>query len=76
MWGLTPKLHIIDNDVSEYLKQYIEEIDTRFQIVPPHTHWRNAAEQAVGTSKNHFIAALCTVALTYISTYDTASYPN
>ena len=29
--------------------------------MPPHTHQRNAAERAVRTFKNHFIAALCTL---------------
>ena len=60
-WGLTPKLHIMDNEVSENLKKYFEDSDIQFQMVPPHMHQRNAAERAVGTFKNHFISALCTV---------------
>ena len=59
--GLTPKLHIMDNEVSEDLKKYFEESDRQFQLVPLHMHWRNAAERAVRTFKNDFIAALCTV---------------
>jgi hypothetical protein len=29
-----------------------------FQLVPPHNHRRNAAEKAIGTWKDHFIAGL------------------
>ena len=59
--GLTPKLHIMDDEVSEDLKKYFEDSDIQFQLVPPHMHQRNAAERAVRTFKNHFIAALCKV---------------
>ena len=58
---LTPKLHIMDNEVSEDLKQYFEDSDLQFQLVPPHMHQRNAAERDVITFKNHFIATLCNV---------------
>ena len=34
-----------------------ENID--FQLVPPGVHRRNAAERAIRTFKNHFIAILC-----------------
>jgi hypothetical protein len=33
----------------------------RIQLVPPHNHQANAAEQAIATFKEHFIAALDTV---------------
>ena len=59
--GLTPKLQIMDNEVSEDLKKYFEDSDIQFQLVPPHMHRINAAERAVRTFKNHFIADLCTV---------------
>ena len=36
-----------------------EQVD--FQLVSPHLHHRNAAEHAIRTWKNHFIAGLCTV---------------
>ena len=51
----------MNNEVSEGLKQYFEETDIQFQLVPPHIHWINAAEQAVRTLKKQFISALCTV---------------
>jgi hypothetical protein len=33
--------------------------DVDFQLVPPHVHRRNAAERAIHTFKNYFIADLC-----------------
>jgi hypothetical protein len=36
-----------------------QEVD--FQLVPPHLHQCNAAEWAIRTWKNRFIAGLCTV---------------
>jgi hypothetical protein len=35
-----------------------EEMDIKYQLVPPHIHRRNAAERAIRTFKNHFIAGL------------------
>ena len=51
----------MDNKVLEALKQYFEDSDIQFQLVPPHMNRRNAAERSVRTFKKHFIAALCTV---------------
>ena len=51
----------MDNEVSEDFKKYFEDSDIQFQLVLPHINLRNAAERAVRTFKNHFIAALCTV---------------
>ena len=59
--GLTPKLHIMDNEVSEGLNKYFEHSDIQVQLVPPHMYWINAAERAVRNFKNHFIATICTV---------------
>ena len=60
-WGLTTKLHIMDNEVSEDFKKYFEDSDLQLQLMPPHMHCRNAAERSVRTFKNNFIAALCTL---------------
>ena len=57
--GLTLKLHIMDNEVSEDLKNKFEDSDIQFQLVPPHIYWRNATERAVKYFKNHFISNLC-----------------
>ena len=53
----------MDNEVSEDPKKYFEDSDIHFQLVPPHMHWKNAAQRSMRTFKNHFIAALCTVDL-------------
>ena len=54
--GLTPRTHVLDNECSKVLKEYMEEENETFQLVPPHLHRRNAAERAIQTFKNHFIA--------------------
>ena len=59
--GLTPKLHIMDNELSEDLKKYFEDSYIQFQLVPQHMHQINAAERSLRTFKKHFISALCTV---------------
>ena len=59
--GLTPKSHIMDNEVLEDLKKYFEYSDIKFQLVPPHMHWINAEKRSLRTFKNQFIAYLCTV---------------
>jgi hypothetical protein len=43
------------------LKEYMHDQAIDFQLVPPGTHRRNAAEWAIRTFKNHFIAALCSL---------------
>jgi hypothetical protein len=57
--GLRPQLQRLDNECSAPLKDYMTGKDVDFQLVPPHVHHRNAAEQAIRTFKNHFIAGLC-----------------
>ena len=37
----------------------MEEKEVDFQLTPTHSHRRNAAERAIRTFKNHFIAILC-----------------
>ena len=51
----------MNNEVSEGLKQYFEETDIQFQLVPPRMNWVNYKEQAVSVFKNHFIDALFTL---------------
>ena len=57
--GLKPQLQRLDNEASTALKSYMESQDVDFQLVPPHVHRRNAAERAIRTFKNHFVAGLC-----------------
>ena len=41
--GLTPRTHVLDNECSKVLKEYMEEENETFQLLPPHLHRRNAA---------------------------------
>ena len=59
--GHAPDLHILDNECSQDLKNAFLSNRINFQRVPPHEHRVNAAERAIRTFKNHFIATLCTV---------------
>ncbi len=59
--GLRPKLQRLDNEASQLLKDFLNEKEIKFQLAPPYIHRRNAAERAIRTFKNHFIAGLCTV---------------
>ena len=42
--GVTPKMHILDNECSEEFKEQIRKNSMTFQLVPPHDHRRNIAE--------------------------------
>ena len=57
--GYAPDLHILDNECSSDLKTAFTKYKIDFQRVPPHSHRRNAAERAIQTFKNHFVAGLC-----------------
>ena len=56
---MKPKLRTLDNEASQLLLDYIKDEDIDYQLVPPHMHHRNLAEQAIQTFKSHFIAMLC-----------------
>ena len=51
-------MHILDNECSEDMKTTFRENDVIFQLVPPYVHRRNAAERAIQTWKDHFMAGL------------------
>ncbi|WP_281640541.1 Ty1/Copia family ribonuclease HI [Aurantimicrobium minutum] len=59
--GCRPKLQRMDNECSTLLKEYMQAENIDYQLVPPHDHRRNAAERAIRTAKNHFVAGLCSV---------------
>jgi len=56
--GITPKSHILDNEVSAAYTKLIQTNGMDYQLVPPHMHQRNIAEQAIQTWKDHFVAIL------------------
>jgi hypothetical protein len=49
----------LDNEASKLLKNYLYQQDITFQLVPPYSHRRNAAERAIRSFKDHLIAGLC-----------------
>jgi hypothetical protein len=56
-----PKLQTLDNEASAALKNFFTVNDIAYQLVPPHCHRRNAAERAIRTFKEHFVAGLSSV---------------
>jgi hypothetical protein len=59
--GLKTELQIMDNECSNKFRQYLNEQNIALQLVTPHLHRQNAAERAIQTFKNHFVAGLCSV---------------
>jgi hypothetical protein len=57
--GLKQKLMKLDNEASKLLKMYLHQQNITFQLVPPYSHRRNAAERAIRSFKDHLIAGLC-----------------
>ena len=58
--GFAPKFERLDNEAPKRLRDYMTTMKIQFQLAPPHSHRRNAAERAIRTFKNHFISILCT----------------
>jgi hypothetical protein len=56
-----PTLNVMDNECSKTVKAYITKNDIGIQFVEAHNHRVNAAERAIATVKDHFIAGLATV---------------
>ena len=60
--GVHPKLHIMDNECSQLVKDYIkDEQGIDLLLVPPFLRRVNAAEKAIDICKTHFITGLATV---------------
>jgi hypothetical protein len=56
-----PALNIMDNECSKAVEKHIRANKMTIQLVPPHNHRVNATERAIGTFKEHFVAALAIV---------------
>jgi hypothetical protein len=56
-----PTLNVMDKECSKAIKKYICTNKSDVQLVLPHNHRVNAAERAIATFKEHFVAALATV---------------
>jgi hypothetical protein len=59
--GLGIKKHMLDSEASDAFKQYIQQQQIQFELVPPGNHRCNQAERAIQTFKAHFIAILAGV---------------
>jgi hypothetical protein len=59
--GFKPKLQTLDNEALAALKIFFTANYVEYQLVPPHCHRRNAAERAIRTFKEHFVAGLSSV---------------
>jgi hypothetical protein len=56
--GFKPLLQRFDIDAYHVLQVYMSEPNIDCQLTPSHIHCRNAAERAIMTFKNHFIAGI------------------
>ena len=63
--NLTPNHHVMDNDYSKAITNFIKKEKFDIQLVELHNHRVNAAESAVKATKYHTISALATVDLTF-----------
>ena len=52
------KKYVLDNECSNQFKDVLKKEEIEYELVPPAQHRRNAAERAIRTFKNHFIAGL------------------
>ncbi len=59
--GYQPALNVMENECSTTVKKYIKSENINIQLVPLHNHCVDAAERAIATFKEHFIAALATM---------------
>jgi hypothetical protein len=57
--GLKPKLMKVENEASKLLKTYLHQQNITLKLVPPYRYRQNAAERAIRSFKDHFIAGLC-----------------
>ena len=58
--GYKPKMSVMANQAMKYIKQFLTKKECDLQLVKPHNHHVNAAERAIHTLKDAFIAALAT----------------
>ena len=57
--GIVPRKHILDNEVSEAMRDVIrDEYSMDMELMPPGCHRRNAAEVAIRDFKAHLLSVL------------------
>jgi hypothetical protein len=59
--GYAPTLNVMGNECSKAVKAHIKANKMNVHLVPPHNHRVDAAEHAIASFKEHFIAGLATV---------------
>ena len=60
--GIKQKLHVMDNECSDGVKNYIKHAkNIELLLVPPYMHRVNAAEKAIDVFKNYFTTGFATV---------------
>jgi hypothetical protein len=64
--GFKPKLNIMDNQPTKYIKKFLAKEECKLQLVEPHNHRVNAAKRAIQRFKDAFIAALTTTDLDFL----------
>ena len=60
-YNCSPKLHVLDNECSKAVQNFVEKENTNIQLVKPRNHRVNAAETAIKSAKYHIIAGLQTI---------------
>jgi hypothetical protein len=58
--GYKPKMNVMDNQATNYIKKFLTKKENDLQVVEPHNHRVNAAERAIQTFEDAFISALVT----------------
>ena len=56
---INPEYTRLGNEASPAFQREINSNTIDFQLAPPEIHLRNAAERAIRTFKDHFVAGIC-----------------
>lgn len=64
--GIPTKLYVLDNEMSKDMRITLTLDQMDWQLVPPGNHRANAAERAIQTWKDHFLAGLASVDSNFI----------
>jgi hypothetical protein len=56
--GYKPRMNVMDNQATKFIKQFLTKKDCNLQVVKPYNHRVNAAECAIQTFQDAFIATL------------------
>ncbi len=58
--GYKPRVNVMDNQATKYIKQFLTKKECKLQLVKPHNNCMNAAKRAIQMFKDAFIATLAT----------------